>query len=195
MLTQLSTVKDRLGILPADTQYDAMLTRCIEGVSARFDRECGRTFARTVGATHEFPGRTREIIPACYPIESVSKFELKEDESKGWVEQTGVEYLIRARCVVSLASCMSSAGVSALGRITYTGGYVLPGAVPGAGQTALPSDLEHAAVEQVAAWFYNKEKLGLIRHWPNTGTYVVISQQPLLPFVSATLRRYQRWAV
>jgi P-loop Domain of unknown function (DUF2791) len=47
----------------------------------------------------------------------------------------------------------------------------------------------------VAAWFYNKEKLGLVRHWPNTGTYVVISQQPLLPFVSATLRRYQRWTV
>ena len=30
MLTQLTTVKDRLGILPADRQYDALLTRCIE---------------------------------------------------------------------------------------------------------------------------------------------------------------------
>jgi hypothetical protein len=32
-----------------------------------------------------------------------------------------------------------------LGRVTYTGGYVLPGASPGAGQTALPDDLESAA--------------------------------------------------
>ncbi len=195
MLTQLSTVKDRLGILPADTQYDAMLTRCIQGVSARFDRECGRTFARTEGATHEFPARAREIIPACYPIESVSKFELKESEGDGWVEQTGVEYLIRSQCVVSLASSLGGGPEYQLGRITYAGGYVLPGTTPGAGQTALPADLEYAATEQVAVWFYNKEKLGLIRHWPNTGTYVVISQQPLLPFVSATLRRYQRWAV
>ena len=36
-------------------------------------------------------------------------------------------------------------------RVTYTGGYVLPGATPGAGQAALPADLEWAAVEQVAA--------------------------------------------
>ncbi len=195
MLTQLTTVKDRLGILPADTQYDAMLTRCIQGVSGRFDRECGRTFARTEGATHEFPARAREIIPTCYPIESVSKFELKESEADGWVEQAGVEYLIRSRCVVSLASSLGGGPEYQLGRITYTGGYVLPGTTPGAGQTALPADLEYAATEQVAVWFYNKEKLGLIRHWPNAATYVVISQQPLLPFVGPTLRRYQRGVV
>lgn len=32
-------------------------------------------------------------------------------------------------------------------RVTYTGGYVLPGAQVGAGQAALPADLESAAVE------------------------------------------------
>ena len=82
-----------------------------------------------------------------------------------------------------------------MARVTYTGGYVLPGTSPGSGQTALPADVEQAATEQVAAWFYNKEKLGLVRHWPSSGTYVVLSQQPLLPGVAATLRRYQRWNV
>jgi len=72
---------------------------------------------------------------------------------------------------------------------------VLPETAPGAGQTALPSDVEQAAIEKVSDWFYNKEKVGLVRHWPNTGTYTVISQQPLLPGVAATLRKYQRWMV
>ncbi len=194
MLTQLTSVKDRLGILPADTQYDAMLTRFIEAASARFDRECGRTFARAAGAMHEFPGRAREVLPACYPVEVVTKFELKTTESEGWVEQTGVEYVVRSGCVVSLQAPLSTIE-AAVGRVTYTGGYVLPGAVPGAGETALPADVEQAAIEQVAAWFYNKEKIGLVRHWPSSGTYVVLSQQPLLTSVAATLRRYQRWMV
>ncbi len=194
MLTQLANVKDRLGILPADTQYDAMLTRCIEAVSARFDRECGRTFARAEGATQEFDGRAREILPACYPIEAASKFEVKESESDGWVEQSGVGYVVRGGCVISLDGALSAVE-GAVGRVTYTGGYVLPGTTVGAGQTALPADVDWAAAEQVAAWFYNKEKIGLVRHWPNTGTYVVLSQQPLLPGVAAMVRKYQRWMI
>ena len=39
-------------------------------------------------------------------------------------------------------------------RLTYTGGYVLPGDTPGPGQTPLPDDLEQAAVEQCAAWSF-----------------------------------------
>ena len=63
------------------------------------------------------------------------------------------------------------------------------------GQTALPADLETAAVEQVAVWFQQRDKLGLIRHWPSGGTYMVFSQLPLLPQVSAMIRPYRRWSV
>ena len=77
-------------------------------------------------------------------------------------------------------------------RVTYTGGFVLPGTTPGAGQTALPSDIEQAAIEQAAAWFQNRDKLGLIRNWPSGGTYQVFSQLDLLPNVAAVLRRYAR---
>jgi hypothetical protein len=55
--------------------------------------------------------------------------------------------------------------------------------------------LEQAATEQVAAWYQNKDKLGLIRHWPSSGAYLVISQLPLLAWVASTLRGYQRWSV
>jgi hypothetical protein len=200
MLTQLATVKARLAIVPTDTSQDELLTRAIEAVSARFDRECNRTLGRTVDATQEFgPGDT-EIIARCYPIETVSKFELKGDEAEGWTEQTGVKYVLRGGCVISLSARLSfvpqvSWAGPQLARVTYTGGYVMPGTAPGAGQTALPADLESAAVEQVAAWFQQRDKLGLFRHWPSAGTYIVLSQLPLLPQVSAMIRPYRRWSV
>lgn len=194
MLTQLTTVKARLAIAPADVSQDDLLTRAIEAVSARFDRESGRTFERTVGAVHRFAACETEIVPVCYPIEAVTKFELKSNEAEGWQEQLGVDYLIRSASVISLVLPLAP-GASAVGRVTYTGGYVPPGVAPQDGQSPLPKDLESAATEQVAAWYQNKDKLGLIRHWPSGGTYLVLSQLPILPWVAATLRRHQRWAV
>jgi hypothetical protein len=142
----------------------------------------------------------REIIARCYPIETVAKFELKTSEAEGWIEQTGTGYLLRQGCIISLSVSLSfmpqAASMSpGLARVTYTGGYVIPGATPATGQTALPADLECAAVEQVAAWFQQRDKLGLIRHWPSGGTYLVLAQVPLLPQVSTSLRPHQRWTV
>jgi hypothetical protein len=198
MLTQLATVKARLEILATDVAHDDLLTRAIQAVSSRFDRECNRTLARTVDATQEFgPGDT-EIVARCYPIEAVTKFELKTTEGEGWVEQAGARYVLRQGGVISLGTPLSfvpqvSWAGPQVARVTYTGGYVIPGTAPGAGQTALPADLESAAVEQVAVWFQHRDKLGLIRHWPSGGTYMVFNQLPLLPQVSAMIRPYRRW--
>src|SRR5437764_14967172 len=104
MITQLSTVKARLGIDDVELRYDALLTNAIRAISARFDKECNRTLARTDDATDEFSGCDCEIMPLCYPIESVSKFELKTSETGGRVEQTGGEFLIRRSCVISLGA-------------------------------------------------------------------------------------------
>jgi len=191
MLTQLSTVKNRLAITVAD--YDTVLTNAIRAVSARFDHECNRTFARTVNALFEFSAEETELRPLCYPIEGITKFELKTSEADGWSEPTEVDYLIRAQCVLSLASALGDFRGQA--RITYTGGYVLPGTIPGAGQTALPDDLEQAAVEQAAHWFQHRDKLGLVRIWPHGGTYEGFAQLDLLLEVKAVLRTYERWMV
>src|SRR4051812_39563344 len=90
MLTQLATVKARLGI--GDASQDALLTRFIEMASARFDKECCRTFARTEDALQEFDPLDTRVLAACYPLEAVTKFELKANEDDGWVEQTGAEF-------------------------------------------------------------------------------------------------------
>src|SRR6266571_2474028 len=191
MLTQLSTVKSRLALTVTD--YDDILTSAIRAVSDRFDKETNRILCRTTTATHEFDATDSEILPPYYPIESVTKFELKSNETDGWSEQTGVEYLLRRNCVLSLRLPLGAS--RQLGRITYTGGYVLPGTSPSAGQTALPDDLEQAAVEQVAYWFRNRDKSGLVRSWPHDGTYEVFPQLDLLLEVRAVLKKYERWSL
>jgi hypothetical protein len=200
MLTQLVTVKARLEITPSDVTRDELLTRAIEAISARFDRECNRTFARTVNFTQEFPATDTEVIARCYPVETVGVFELKASQTEGWVAQAGVRFLVRGGCVISLNAPLAFVPrfptiEPGLARVTYTGGYVMPGTAAEEGQTVLPADLESAAVEQVAFWFQERDKLGLVRQWPSGGPYLVLNQLPLLPQVSAMIRPYQRWVV
>jgi hypothetical protein len=196
MLTQLSTLKARLGIDEFDLSSDAILTSAINAVSVRFDKETNRTLARTTAATQEFSGDDTEICLASYPVESVTKFELKQNETEGWIEQTNVECLIRRACVLSLGQALCATRLApSVARVTYTGGFVLPGTTVSPGQTLLPSDLEQAAVEQVASWFQTKDMLGLVRNRPWQGDYQQFAQLDLLPNVRAVLKRYERWAL
>jgi hypothetical protein len=196
MLTTLSTIKLRLALPDADTTYDTILTSALKAISARFDNECHRTFARTENATHEFDPADTEILVPCYPIESVTKFELKQNEADGWLEQTNVNFLIRRSCIISLSSVFCSlSSVLSLARVTYTGGYLLPGSPDNPAATRLPADLEQAAVEQVAHWFQTRDYLGLKTHWPSGGTYLQFTQEPLLPSVAATLKQFERWTI
>ena len=174
---------------------DALLSPAIASVSSRFDKECGRTLARTEKAVYEFDPRQTEICPPCYPIESVTKFETKTCEAEGWQELTPIPgFLIRNACVISLTTPLSQfRTANSTRRITYTGGYVLPGALLADGQTPLPAELEHAAVEQVAYWFQNRDKLGAIRYWPKGAVYEQFADLDLLPSVRAVLAQYRRW--
>src|SRR5882672_5494536 len=107
MLTLLSPIKARLVIGEFDLQYDTLLTSAIKSVSARFDKECNRTLSRTVNALQEFSADETEVRLATYPLESVTKFELKENETDGWVQQTSVVYLLRDNCVISISQPFS----------------------------------------------------------------------------------------
>ena len=88
MLTQLSTIKARLNIDEFDLSSDSILTNAINAISVRFDKETNRTLARTVNITQEFDAADTEICLACYPFESLTRFELKTTEAEGWIEQT-----------------------------------------------------------------------------------------------------------
>src|SRR5258705_12780801 len=123
MLTQLSTVKARLGIDDFEVKYDVLLTNAIRAFSTQFDKECNRQFARTVGAIEEFDGDETEVLVACYPIETITKFELKNNETEGWLKKTGVDYLFRRNCGISLANALGDRWQRR--RATCCGGCVL----------------------------------------------------------------------
>jgi hypothetical protein len=196
MLTQLTTVKARLALDPFDTTYDALLTSAIVAISARFDRETHRALARAENVTCEFPADASQIVVPCYPIESVAKFELKLSESEGWIEVPDVEYLILQRCVICLNSPFRTPHFAlSLGRVTYTGGYLLPGGSPVPSAASLPAELEQAALEQTAFWFQTRDKVGVIRQWPAGGNYEQFADPDLLPSVRAVLAGYTRFAL
>ena len=191
LVTQLSTIKTRLGI--TDTTDDTLLTNLIEFASARFERETNRSLDRAVATPEEFSADQTEILVARFPLESVASFHLKENETDGWVLQSNIDYLIRHACVISLSAPLGTKYEQA--RVTFTGGYVLPGTTPGAGQTALPDDLEHACVEQVAYWYQNRHRLGLLSMPAEGRTFFNIAQIDLLPQVASILKRYERFAI
>src|SRR5438093_1606157 len=141
MLTQLSTLKARLGLEIFDTTDDTILTNLLRHVGARFAAECNRTFDYAAGVTNEFRADQINVVVDHPPIELISQFDLKTTESEGWILQSGVEYLLSPqKSLIELAQPLGS--VRQLGRVTYTGGYILPGATPTGNQIALPDALE-----------------------------------------------------
>ena len=191
LLAQLTTIKTRLGI--TDTTDDTLLTNLIEFASARFERETNRSLERAAATTEEFSADQTEILVARFPLETVASFHLKENETDGWVLQSSIDYLIRRACVISLTAPIGTKYEQA--RVTFTGGLVLPGTTPGAGQAALPDDLEHACVEQVAYWYQNRHRLGLLSMPAEGRTFFNIAQIDLLPQVASILKRHERFCL
>jgi len=192
MLSTLPTVKARLEIPAVDITHDDLLTSFIAAVSAAFDKKCNRTFGRAE-VTQEFPADQTEIILTSYPYQSITVFSLKSTEAEGWLDQPEPEFLVRNSCVISLPTPLGTSRQQA--RLVYTGGYVVPGDTISPGMTPLPDDLQQAAIEQVASWFQNRDKLGLEVHWPKGGVYQRLSQLPLLPQVESVLQPYRRWSL
>ena len=192
MLTQLSTLKSRLRLNSFDVDDDTLLTNYIKHASGRFALECNRIFDRAAGATFEYHAHERVITPDRYPIESVASFDLKSNEAEGWIAQSDVTWLIRPhKSVIELAAPLGSS--SQIARVTYTGGYVMPGSTPSAGQTALPDEIEQACLDQVVYWYQNRQRLGLLSTSGEGGSIQQLKTLDLLPHVIAVLRHYQRW--
>jgi len=193
MLCQLLTLKTRLKIPDSDVIDDTTLEGFIAGVTGRFEMECNRRFGYSASATFDFRGDEMNLVVDRYPIVSVTSFSLKATEVLGFVAQTAPDYLVNGtRSIIELASSLGTS--REIGRVTFAGGYVLPGGTVGSGQTALPDQVVRACVEQCAYLFQNKDRLGL---GSVSGGGSAISQAAgsieLVPDVRAMLTKYERW--
>ena len=199
MLTTLSSLKSRLHLADADVQDDAFLSSLLALVSARFERECNRSFGYLQNATDDFPGDELELRVSRYPIdESVPiTFQLLTSAAAGWQPVPDADYLPRAGCIISLPSPIGSARDQL--RVIYAGGYRLPDSggspAPAGSGVPLPDDLQFCAVEQVAYWYQNRDRLGLVSVSAQGGSFRHVGALDLLPSVEATLRQYERWVI
>lgn len=191
-LCQLTTVKNRLGIASTDLKDDTLLGNFIEMAGGRFEKFCSRRFERSASATYEFSADDTEVRVDRYPIESITSFHVKDGETTGWVLQSpGSDFaMVRRGCVISLSYRLGTWRQQA--RVTYAGGYVLPGSTPGTGQSALPDEIKHACVEQVAYWYQNRTRLGLTSVSGEGGSVSQFSSLDLLPTVEEILKPHRR---
>ena len=101
--------------------------------------------------------------------------------------------LAAASLVGALGCSAGDRPASVSGRVTYNGGYLLPGTAPVPGALTLPDDLEQACIEQVAYWYQRRAQLGLMSVSNDSGIVQQFQSSDLLPQVRAVLKHYERW--
>jgi hypothetical protein len=127
-----------------------------------------------------------------FPIISVTTLETKQSETLGWVAVSPAPDFMISPSAAIIELSIALADSRSLARVTYAGGYVLPGATAGVGQTALPADLEQATVEQCCYWYQRRQQLGLVSVSGDGGSVSQYRTLDLLPSVSAVLSKYER---
>ncbi len=191
MLAQLATLKARLGL--SDTTDDTLLTSWIQWASTWFETETNRQFSRVEGELYEFGADRVEIVVPRYPIEAIIAFDLYDPNPGIWRPQSGVAYipLLSAGVICLEAPIGGSRGRA---RVLYTGGYVMPGTTAEDGQTALPTAIEQACIEQVAFWYQQRHRLGMTSVSGAGGSSTTQPDLDLLPSVRSTLKPFRRLA-
>lgn len=187
MLCQLTEIKTRLGITTSGD--DTVLTAFANAVESRFNQYCGRVFARSATAEMMFDAEAMQVSVDRYPVESVTAFYLRTKATEAW-SAVSVDYEILDGGVLALQSMLGCTGQRA--KVVYIGGYVLPGTTPGTGQTALPYDVQAAALDQAALWYEQRHSLRTIQPGAKGALSPATSALALLPHVVEILDRYRR---
>jgi hypothetical protein len=191
-LTQLITVKNRLKLATTDTTDDAILTNAINAVSARITNDSNRLFDYQASAQFQFRGDEMDIRVDRYPIVSIALWETKQTEALGWVAASPTPDCVIGPNGSVIELAMALADNKSLARVTYAGGYILPGGAAVGGVPALPDDLEQAVVEQTVYWYQRRTQLGLVSMSGDGGSISQYKNLDFLPNVAAIIRKYER---
>ena len=127
-LSNLATLKAWL--LPASMQagadYDAAILAIGRGVALQMEQYCNRYFVRTVDDIFETRADVDHLILPRYPVEEISKLELRNLLSDGWIDQgtlsDSVNNWAADSGLVTLPFALSLIRGARI-RLTYTGGF------------------------------------------------------------------------
>jgi hypothetical protein len=183
--------------LQAETTWDTLLQELGNGVAGSFDQHCNRRFARVVGDVLTVPGDRIVIGVPRYPVEAVTKVEVRADDSEAWQEETITDLIsaTRAESGVLILGNMVGDWRSQI-RVTYTGGYWWETAetenttMP-TGATTLPGDLIAAWLVQCQAVWEKMDRLGKGLAGATTSDLMNLK---LAPEVERMLAGYVRYA-
>ncbi|MCX6896325.1 MAG: hypothetical protein NTZ16_12670 [Verrucomicrobia bacterium] len=179
--------------------FDTAIAAIGLGVVTAFEQYCNRKFQRTVAATMVCTADRDHCYLDRYPVEALTKTELKADINVGWEQQDGlVLNMNEASGLVYWGAGISFAWAQL--RFTFTGGFFwntlepadqgYPAALPN-GAAALPADLKLAWLMQCEAIWANRDKLGAsVADEPEK--HSKISKVEFTPLVIETLNNYRR---
>ena len=203
-LGNLDSLKKHLlaGALMGETKFDAVIIDIGLGVAGLFEQFCNREFARMVGDVAVFQGDRASFILPRYPVEEVTKVEVKGRDLEGWVEQDAdfIQATSPLSGIVYLPDKSDAARYWSQVRFTFTGGFWFetlepddegyPGVMP-AGAKALPFDLRLAWFLQCREVWNKVDKLGVgLVSKPDEQT--LTGALELSALVLQTLRNYQQ---
>jgi hypothetical protein len=106
------------------TEWDSAIATIGRGAAGALERHCNRKFARTVADTFECSADRAHVVLPRYPVEAVTKIEIRRSLTEGWVELTNViENQNLAAGFLLFGSDLGLYGERV--RFTYTAGYWL----------------------------------------------------------------------
>ncbi len=157
--------------MASDPRFDAIIEDLGKGVAAAIENYCNRRFARAVDDTAVFQADRASFILPRYPLEAVTKVELKSNEATGWEvqDQSLIASISQLSGLVYFTDAAMRQDWNQV-RFTFTGGYWFeqlepdeadagyPSKMP-AGATALPSDLRLAWLIQMRDVWNKTDKL------------------------------------
>jgi hypothetical protein len=147
-LITLDQLKAYLGPSFEGNQNDGLLELLIDSVTVMFDSHLGRTLAKTTYTNLYFDGTGKEnLYLPNWPIVSITS--IYEDDVL-LTEGVDSDYVLYAD--IGILKRVSGAWLKGLKTVktTLVAGYVVQGAAPLAGETALPANVKLACMIQVS---------------------------------------------
>jgi hypothetical protein len=186
----LAQFKAYAGINTTDAKRDAMIEPIIDGVSALLCSMLGREIAQTTYTNEYMDGNGEvDLLLDNYPVKSISA--IAEDDV-ALTEGDDYDYHLYAKEGRLHRLNGHWLDLPKIIKLTYVAGYIVQGATPSTGETALPADLKLACCMQVAAEWKRADRAewGLTNISIDGGSLAMLSQDALIPQVRSILRRY-----